>query len=539
VRPVDENLRRWVRWEGFLFWGLLVLSLVPTLIFENFPSEDGGLHLANASVYLHSASPLFAEYYDLTAFPVPNLLGDLTLAGLLMFLDPSLAIRVMAIAAAVLLAVSVRWCLDLLRPGSRWLAVLVIPIGVGRFYHLFYLNFILAVALSFVAFGYWARYMRGRRASAWQWLTMALLVFVVYLSHALPFIALMLMITAGALDEALESRDRGTPAGNLVRSLAPVAATMVVPLALLAVFQRGQSGFSYLHGPLGRVLRFPVYPVAVLSGYEAPLAGLLAASILVIVVTTGWANRSRLRDRPGFGLAVLVLTVAFLLVPDYIGEGAEVPARLAVYAFILTMFWVTQRQIPVWAGRLGRTAAVVVVIGLTMLRLPTHAVLDEEMEEYLSGRDVIASGSTVLPLWMTDIDAGQGPGGDGRVARPLIELAGVLTNRGDVVDLHHLTGSLELTLFRWAPGYDIRDTATEETLPFVFGPGMVDIARYEEMGDGRVDYVYLWGRKVADPDMMASDRARDVLAQIQSGYALVFTSDGGMLEVYAARRDGP
>ncbi|MEX0863666.1 MAG: hypothetical protein WD269_02180 [Acidimicrobiia bacterium] len=525
--------------EKGLFWGLLALSLLPTLLFEHFPSEDGALHVANASVYLNADSPLFSEYYQLEYFPVPNLLADLGLAGLLSFMAPPLATKVMVVVLAVGMALAIRWCLTLLGNDSLWLAVFAIPIAVGRFHHFAYLNFVMGLALSFAVFGYWLRFIRARRPPAWQWPMLAVLVFLVYLSHAFPFLILLLMFGAAGLDDAIEEARRGGGSliGNLARGLMPVVGVSLVPLALVGVFSSGQGGMSYLHGPISRILRFPVYPIAVLSSYEVVIATLFALAVLILVVSALKAGRSSWRIDPGFLVATLFLLVAYMVVPDYIGDGADVPARIAVYAFVLTLFWLSSRPVAQWVRVGGTVAAVAVVIGLVAVRIPNHAVLDEEISEYMSGQVVVEPGSTVLPLWLTEIDQGRGPGGGRRLVRPLVEQVGDLTFNGDVVDLHHLPASLDLALFRFAPGRDIRDTAEEsEPFPFVFGPGMVDIARYEAMGDGSVDYVWLWGRAELDPTLLESEQARSMLDQIDQGFELVFTSEpSGMLEVYRRR----
>jgi len=257
------------------------------------------------------------------------------------------------------------------------------------------------------------------------------------------------------------------------------------------------------------------------------------------VVTALVVGRSVRWNEPGFLIATGVLLLCYMVVPDYIGDGADVPARIALYAFVFSLFWISRRAVPRWAQGAGVIAATLVVVGLMLVRIPSHAVLDEDIREYLSGEAVIEPGSTVLPMWLTDIEEGRGPGGGGRIVRPLVELAGEMTADGDVVDLHHLPAALDLALFRFAPGYDIRETTDEgEPSPFTFGPGMVDIEEFEGSGGGRVDYIWLWGRSVADPELLESDRARRTLALIDDAYELVFVSEPrGLLEVYTRHPD--
>lgn len=523
--------------ERLVFYGLLMVSLILVLVFEHLPTEDGPLHVANAAVFLHSEEPVFDEHYEFDLVLVPNMLADLGLAAMLTVMSPALALKLVGFLLAAGFPLAVRWWLGALNPQMVWLATLSIPLAQGRLFYFGFLNFSLGVVLVVLTAGFWLHFIRGRSGGKLRWVGLTLLIALVYLSHPMPFLALLLILGASVLDDALRAREeRGAFWSALVRGLAPVLAVSAVPMVLLILFAGGQeSSIGYSTSLVDRVLALPVYVVAGLSEYEIPFAALSSLSIAFVAVMTLRKGGVPMRKSPAFLIATGLLIVIYLLVPDTIGEGSVILPRVALFATTLGLFWLARRSVPSWARLAALVATAVVVLGLAVVRLPFHAQLSENISEYLSGEVVLDPGSTVVPLWMTEAVA-RGPG-DGRpFVLPLIELAGTFMASGDVVDLHHLPGSLDIFPFRFSPGFDIRATAEEGgDYPFQFGPGMVDIERFEEQGGARVDFIWLWGRSEADPALLGSERSQRVLALLETEFDLVFTSEGGLLEVYARR----
>lgn len=523
---------RW-RSEKSIFVALILLSLIPIVLFEHFPSEDTPLHVASAAVYLNTDSPLVEEYYQVDSLLAPNVLGDLVLAGLLSFLSAAAAVKVMIIALALGLPLALRWCLSTVSPSMSWLAILAIPLSNGRSLYMGYLNFQLAVVVGLVAFAFWNGHLRGERGTPSRWALLVVLLTLTLLSHPLPFLAVFLLVFAVAVNE-------GRSSGSATRTLGGFALAGALPLALMLVSGGGMdTSLVYSQGLVDRAVRLPFFLVYALSAYEVPLGVLSTAAIALVAVIALISPKERRWESPGFLMASALLFAIFFGAPDGIGNGADVVPRVALYFFIVVLLWVAGRTLPDWARKTSIACAAVVVLALAVVRIPSHQVLDEDIREYLSGEQVVVAGSTVLPLWLTDLEEGRGPGGSVRLVQPLVERVGDLTVSGGVIDLHHLVGSLDINPFRFRPGLDIRLTPAEHVgYPFQFGPGMVDIGRFEAMGEAQVDYVWLWGRAHLDPSLLESEQARSMLEQIEEGFELVFTSEPrGMLEVYVRRAD--
>lgn len=524
------------RIEPWAFYALLAISVLPTLLFASFPSEDGGLHVASAGLYLDQGLSTFQDYYEFVPRLVPNLTADIILAALLVVLPATIAMKVLLLVFAVGVPLAVRWCLTVTNPASKWLSSLAIPMGQGLLLYLGFLNFQIGVVLSLITFAYWHRWVRpGEGSRAVRTLGLGVLMLFVALSHPVPFLATLLLIGASVIDDLLTGPGGETWTRGLRRVAGPAAAASLVPLVLVAVFMLGQEGdVTGGQGVWVRLMRLPSYVVHALSAYEIPIGWLLTATIGLLVVAALFSGPAARRWRaPGLLGAAVLLLVLYFVAPGAIGEGSSISSRIALYLSLCILLWLGGRPVPRWVPATAVVLAAVIVVGLTAVRLPTHQVLNEDVSEYLSGATALEPGSTVLPLWLTDIEAGRGPGGGERLVRPLVEALGMVTHESQVVDLHHLHGSLPLSMFSFAPGRDIRDTAADgSAFPFVFGPGMVDIDEFEDAG-GTVDYVWLWGRAIADETLLESDQAREVLETIDGSYELVFTSEPrGLLEVY-------
>ena len=523
--------------ERLVFYGLLICSLIPVLAFEHLPIEDGPMHVANAAVYLYSEEAVFAEYYDFDLTPIPNLLADLVLAVMVTVMPPALALKLFGLFLAAGFPLAVRWCLKALNPHMVWLGTLSIPLAQGRLFYFGLLNFLLGVVLAFFSVGIWLHYIRGRERHNLRWVALALMFAFVYLSHPLPFLALSLIIWASIVSDALRASEQGEAFWRgLSRRLIPFLAVSAVPLGMLILVAGGEaSSVQYSSSFVERIIYFPVHVVTGLTVYETPFAALSSFSIALVAVMSVWKGRAPVRSSPGFLIAVGVMVVIYFLGPDTIAYGGAVRMRVLMVATAVGLLWLGCRTVPYWVRFAALAATAVVILGLMGLRLPLLSQWNEDSAEYLSGSVVLEPGSTVLPLWVSDAGV-RGPDGGRPLVLPLIELAGSLTSSGLVVDLHHLPASLGAFPFRFAPGYDIRQTAGEGAgFEFQFGPEMVDIEQYEEQGGARVDYVWLWGRSEADPALSDSERAQRVLALLETDFDLVFTSEEGHLEVYARR----
>lgn len=523
------------RAERVLFWSLLALSALPTLIFEYFPSQDGPAHVGNGAVISHSGSPIFAEYFEVALSQGTNLLADMGLAGLLPFVSAPLADKVMALLLLVGLPLAVRFCLRQLDPVAAWLSILAIPLGAGLFVYYGFYNFLLGVIASFFAFGFWLRRMKPGRARPADWVVFTLLIALVYLSHPLPLLALLVMVGAAITDEVHTESGWTSFTSLFLRRFAPVLLVAVIPLGSLIAFGSSRSTeILYVGSPVGRLAKFLFAPIMALSGSEIPFAVLPAAAIGLLCATILRHDRRAIKEAFGFLIAVGVLAGLYFMVPNAIGEGTLIPPRVALYLVVFALFWLAGRHTPPWAKVTALVVGSVAVAGLAVVRIPIHADLNAEIAEYLSGQTVVEPGSTVLPLWGVEPQAAAG----GRVVPR--HMSAYLMATGEIVDLHHFVAQLSISPVRFRNGYRLRDLSPSSDFGdlLILGPDLVDFDEYVSNGPGRIDYIWMWRQADADPATRREPSVQALSRLLDDDYELLFVSSRGLLEVYGQKATG-
>lgn len=520
--------------ERALFAALLAVATIPLLAFGYFPSEDGPAHVANAALLFSSPASLAAEYYEIDLSSGTNLLADLLLAGLLTSLSAALADRTMALLLLVGLPLSVRWCLRQVDRDAAWMSILSIPFGTGFLLYFGFYNFLLGVVLSFVAFGFWLRLLRPSRHPV-VGIAFAGTAALAYLSHPFPVLALLLLIGATLIDRTAVRLQTRPAMGirNFIPLLGGSLAVAVAAAFVVVLSLGGSQGFDirYTRSLSTRIAAFPLDAVLSLTVLEIPFVLMCFGAIALLGVALVLGGRGRLSKAPGLFLAIVVLVVLYLFGPDAIGEGALILPRIALYLPVVVLLASAGCRVSPRLAAAAIALASVSVVGLTVVRFSVHGEEDGRIREYLSGARVVEPGSTVLPLWAVDLS---GSDDVGRRVRPLIERAGYLVPELGAVDLHHFPGHLKIFTVRFAPGYAMGNPASETGgRSFQLGPDVVDPERYQEAGPGRIDYVWLWGRAIADSASISHPRARKVLRYIEDNYRLVHVSSPeGLLEVY-------
>src|SRR5438067_602152 len=98
---------RCATWGGLMFGrSKCNIGLAPIWCVHYFPSQDGPAHVSNAKILLdyHRAdAPALRKYYVLNHWPEPNLAGHWIMAGLMNFLPPFIAEKVLLSLYIVLL----------------------------------------------------------------------------------------------------------------------------------------------------------------------------------------------------------------------------------------------------------------------------------------------------------------------------------------------------------------------------------------------------------------------------------------------------
>src|SRR4029453_19148167 len=158
---------------------------------------------------------------------------------------------------------------------------------------------------------------------------------------------------------------------------------------------------------------------------------------------------------------------------------------------------------------------------------------NRDLVEYVSAESALRSDSTFIPL--SFIEQGEGLGGTAisKHTWPLDTAADYLMARNGRLNLAHYESAASGFMTRFRPELDPSQWIGSGLGWAWTVPPKCDFLTYASRTSGRVDYVLLWGRRVASREILESEAARSVLRQLDEGYRPVFASSPrGLMEVY-------
>ncbi|HSU82804.1 MAG TPA: hypothetical protein VLR69_10315, partial [Thermoanaerobaculia bacterium] len=187
MEPTIESARKDRRLRA-LFFALALLYVIPFWVVGHVPTVDGPCHTYNAWV-LHQYGnveryPLFQQYYEISAKPYPNWIGQAVMA-LLMYAVPPVAAEKLLVSGYALLFLAGAWYLvGAVRPEERWLAFLAFPFVCHQLFQFGFYNFAISVAFFLLGVGFWWRH-RDRPGDLRFAVGINLLLWLCYFSHIL------------------------------------------------------------------------------------------------------------------------------------------------------------------------------------------------------------------------------------------------------------------------------------------------------------------------------------------------------------------
>jgi len=548
--------------ERQIFWGLVVLHLIPLWAFRHLPTQDGPGHLAVASLLAHldlpAGEPLRA-FFERNVGNYPNYFIFGLLAEPLRFLSPRLTERLLLSGYVVLLPWAARYALGAVRPRSRFLAVLALPFLFSFPFQMGFYNFCFGLAGFFLTLGYWLRH-RGRFDPLIT-LGLALLACGTYFCHGVALVmtaASVLLLAAWQvwLDlrrSRLPARAPGPgqvgaltvlPHPELVEAAAPVLRRRLGPplvawlpaLLLMALYVA-----DHLQGPSTRlsawVLAKQLAALYSLVALDFEAVWLSAALAGLFGLLAGWQLVRRLRRRgpltfrDGLLLVPLLCTAAYFAAPNQTVGGALVNQRLNLLPFLALLFWLAAFAWPAGARRWIQAAAATVSLALLALTCLGYARLQPYLEEYRSAAGRVAPGRTLLAVAF----APQGEAPDGRPlsfrTRPFLH-----ADSGSAAERLFISLTLNQANEDYFPVMyrpEVNPFRQGAILgPLEVEPPVVDPLGYTVRTGRTVDYVLLWqGDRRQGP---AADR---LFAQLAAAYEPVFESAQGNARLFRLRLD--
>lgn len=554
VRPAQwEEVQGWLsRWENLLFVLLIVVHLIPLWVFPYFPSQDGPAHIYNASVlreYHVLDHSIFREYYLLNQKLSPNWFSHLIMAGLMYIVPPLVAEKILVSGYVILLPLSMRYALRVIRPDAGVFAFLAFPFIYNYTLHKGFYNFSYSQPMFFFVVGYWLKYQN--RFTLRRILTLSLLSLLLYFCHLFSLVTAYIMIAVltiwlTVLDYTQHSSQQPPNLGVLSRAFfrrSLVSACAFLPTLILAVMFLSQKAatssdnFSWSF-PGKRYLFNLVLNLLSLQSIVTfeKLELLFSTALVILFVGVGLhLLRSKVVNRQlnfwdGFLLTAVVYVVIYLFGPSGMAGSETIKGRLLSYPFFALILWFGAQSHTRFLKQ--RVQIVAMVISLILLGMHTmkYAELNNDLKEYVSGMDLIEPNKTLLPISFANsfgsmpFDWYLSP-----EVKPFCHASKHISMQKHLVDLANYEANQFYfpTLFRPQLNPYIHMGVRDDCNDF---PPPVNFLAYSQRTPGKVDYVLFWRR---DGKFLDDPNTKSIFRQLKQGYELIYTSpQRGFMQLY-------
>ncbi|HET7709299.1 MAG TPA: hypothetical protein VFK50_07180 [Sphingomicrobium sp.] len=378
-------------WETRPFVALLILlSIVPLLYPPIPPLVDLFGHMGRYRVQLElDTSPHLSRFYDYEWAPIGNLGVDLLIWPMASLFGLELATKLIVMAIPPMTVAGFLWVAREVHHRLPPTVLFALPIAYSHPFQFGFVNYALAMAFAFLAFGLWLRLGRLGKVR----LRAALFVpisFVVFFTHTFGWGMLGLMCFSA---EAVRQHDRGTGWFRSAWWAALHALVMVLPALVILDWRssvQGSTATGFFNWKLkGEAL------ITVLRDRWILFDWASLALITLLVIYAIFSRRLTLSRNLAF--SALVLAVVFVLLPRMVFSSAYADMRLIPFVFaiaVLAIRFRSETYLPL-ARRLA-----VVGLAFYLLRIGAHTVsyimTSDEQQAKLEALDYVPMGSVVL-----------------------------------------------------------------------------------------------------------------------------------------------
>ncbi|HET7817502.1 MAG TPA: hypothetical protein VFK58_07990 [Sphingomicrobium sp.] len=361
--PRPSGPRPW--WETRAFVAALILLSMAPLIYPPIPPLVDLLgHMGRYRVQLDvAASPWLPLYYGFEWAPIGNLGVDILVQLIAPWLGLEPAVKLITLSIPPLTVAGFLWVAREVHNRLPPTALFALPLVYSQPFVFGFLNFALAMALAFLAFGLWLRLGRlgrtGQRAALFVPVSV-----ILFFTHTFGWGLLGLLAFSA---EAVRQHDRG--AGWLRSALKAGlhASSMALPLLLVLAWRVETPG-----GMTSDWFNFDAKWAWIQGIFRERWKDWDIASLAIVALVLAEAVRNR---RLGFSrnlaFSALVLAAVYVLLPRIIFGSAYADMRLAPFVVAVALLAIRFR-----ADTHLRTAQLLALLGLAfyVARLATTTV---------------------------------------------------------------------------------------------------------------------------------------------------------------------
>jgi hypothetical protein len=318
-------------WESRWFLALVVAATMIPLIYPPIPPlVDLFGHMGRYRVELDLRhSPFLQQYYDYHWALIGNLGVDVLVYVLGPLIGIEQAVKLIMLAIPPLTALGFFWVAREVHGRVPPTALFALPFIYGFPFLFGFANYVLSVALAFLAFGLWLRLGRLERTRLRGWLFVPISL-VVFFCHTYGWGLLGLLCFSA---EAVRLHDRGRSWWRAGLEAAMHAAVMALPILVMLIW-RSETHGGVTTGWFEWEQKWRWLYSALRDRWRVLDLASLAFAVLVFVVVLFHRKLTLSRN---LAFSAIVLAVSFVVLPRIIFGSAYADMRLVPYLFAVAL----------------------------------------------------------------------------------------------------------------------------------------------------------------------------------------------------------
>ena len=338
-------------WESRPFVAAMILiAFVPLLYPQVPPLVDLLGHMGRYRVELDLPnSPDLQRYYSFQWQLIGNLGVDLLIVPLSKLFGLELAVKLIVMTIPPLTVAGFLWVAREVHNRLPPTVLFALPFAFGHPFLFGFVNYSLAMALAFLAFGLWLRLGRLSKTKL-RALLFVPISFLLFITHTFGWGALGLLAFSA---EAVRQHDRGIGWWRSGLRAGMHASVMAGPLLLMLLWRSGVSG-----GLTSDFFNIPAKLLWLLMALRDrwQLLDIISVAVALTMLLFAWRRRELTLSR-NLAFSALVLFAVFLILPRIVFGSAYADMRLVPFLIATAVLGV--RFVDATDPRLARNLALI------------------------------------------------------------------------------------------------------------------------------------------------------------------------------------
>lgn len=407
--------------EQLLFFTLVILHLLPVFETTFFLTYDGPAHLYNSNIIRHLPFDSFLDQFiRFNHEPVPNWLGHALLTFFNAFTPAYIAEKIVLCLYLIALPYAFRRLLQVIAPKQPVYAYFIFPFIYSMVFLMGFYNFCFALVLLFLVINHWLRHENQLiNRSFRSWLTLGLLLLLLYFSHLFVFGISVLIVGFIILWNTLiyaPSEIGSTRWKYFISRFWAILIPALLPLGLsLWYFFSRPSSQSSVHTSVSE-LTMQLYEMHAIIGLNPGVETEYTTNIFLLLMLVacfrlyfrirsffhamGTGLRNMVQPSDSWLLLTLGMLLIYYLFPNHSDYGGIISQRLGLLFFILLLIWITTEKLPFWLTLTCAAFMISFSLNLNKYYGDSSKPASEAALACHAAADYIEPNSVVLPIWL-------------------------------------------------------------------------------------------------------------------------------------------